>query len=106
MGNNIFNLSGKKVWVAGHRGLVGSGLLRRLSSIDCEVITVDRKDLDLTRQAETESWVFENKPDAIFIAAALVGGIQANIKRPGEFIYDNLLITANIIDDEMVLAGG
>lgn len=93
-----YGLAGKRVWVAGHLGLVGSGLVRRLAGIGCKILTVGRQDLDLRRQAETESWMAANRPDAIFIAAGTVGGIQANNARPGEFLYDNLLIAANVID--------
>lgn len=93
-----YDLAGKRVWVAGHLGLVGSGLVRRLAGIGCKILTVGRQDLDLRRQAETESWMAANRPDAIFIAAGTVGGIQANNARPGEFLYDNLLIAANVID--------
>jgi GDP-L-fucose synthase len=97
-GGFAYSLAGKRVWVAGHRGLVGSALVRRLAAEDCEVLTVDRADLDLRRQADTERWIADSKPDAIVIAAALVGGIQANSARPAEFLYDNLAIEANVID--------
>jgi len=92
-----FSLTGKKVWVAGHRGMVGSAIVRRLESEQCEVITSDRQTLDLTRQADVESWLSENKPDAVFLAAARVGGILANDTYPAEFIRDNLAIETNII---------
>src|SRR5579872_3960366 len=93
-----FRLSGRRVWVAGHRGMVGQALLRRLEKEECEIVTVDRKSLDLRRQADTEDWVAANRPEAIFLAAATVGGILANDSRPAEFLYDNLLIEANIIE--------
>jgi GDP-L-fucose synthase len=93
----LFDLAGKRVWVAGHRGMVGSALVRRLAASGCQVLTVDRATLDLRRQAEVEAWVAENRPDAVFIAAATVGGIQANSTRPGEFCYDNIAITTNIV---------
>jgi GDP-L-fucose synthase len=93
----IFPLAGKRVWVAGHRGMVGSALVRRLEREACTVLTIGRNVLDLRCQAEVEAWLLENRPDAIFIAAATVGGILANSTRPAEFLYDNLAMAANII---------
>ncbi|UEM23953.1 GDP-L-fucose synthase [Skermanella mucosa] len=90
-------MAGKKVWVAGHRGMVGSAIVRRLAAEDCEILTVDRDAVDLRRQAEVEDWVGSRRPDAIFLAAATVGGIHANGTRPADFIYDNLSIEANVI---------
>ena len=92
-----YNLSGKRVWVAGHRGMVGSSICRRLDAEDCEVLTVGRHVLDLRCQQAVNSWFAENKPDAIFVVAATVGGILANDTRPAEFLYDNLVIETNII---------
>jgi GDP-L-fucose synthase len=92
-----FSLSGKRVWVAGHRGMVGSALVRRLQREDCEIVTVDRVNIDLTRQAETERWIAEMKPDAIFLAAAKVGGILANDTYRADFLQDNLLIETNVM---------
>jgi GDP-L-fucose synthase len=92
-----FPLAGKRVWVAGHRGMAGSAIVRRLGSVDCEVLTAGRETVDLTRQKETEEWLAANRPDAIFLAAARVGGIHANNTRPAEFIYENLAIEANVI---------
>ena len=94
---NLYSLSGKRVWVAGHGGLVGSSLTQRLDQEECELLTVDRDRLDLRRQTAVEQWLAESKPDAIFLAAAKVGGIQANAAKPAEFLYDNMLIEANII---------
>ena len=91
-----FALAGRRVWVAGHRGMVGQALVRRLGK-SSEVLTVDRKALDLRRQSDVEDWMAESKPEAVFIAAAVVGGILANDSRPAEFIYDNLAIEGNII---------
>ena len=93
----IFALAGKRVWVAGHRGMVGSALVRRLGHEDCEIVTVDRDRLDLRRQAEVEAWMDQVRPQVIFLAAAKVGGILANDSAPAEFLYDNLMIEANII---------
>jgi GDP-L-fucose synthase len=97
MTERIFPLAGKRVWVAGHRGMAGSAIVRRLASIDCEVITAGREVADLTRQKDTEDWLAASKPDAIFLAAARVGGIHANNTRPAEFLYDNLAIETNVI---------
>jgi GDP-L-fucose synthase len=92
-----FSLAGKRVWVAGHRGLVGSALLRRLAREQCEVLTIDRSQLDLRRQQNVEEWLIANHPDAIINAAATTGGILANASRPSEFLHDNLAIAANVI---------
>lgn len=80
-----FSLSGKRVWVAGHYGMVGSAVVRRLAGDGCETITVDRRDLDLRRQTDVEAWLNENRPDAIVLAAARVGGIRAAISRLTSF---------------------
>jgi len=96
-GAPVFELAGKRVWVAGHRGMVGSALVRRLAGEDCEILTVDRGILDLRRQADVEAWVEACCPEAIFMAAAKVGGIHANDSQPADFIYDNLTIAGNIV---------
>ena len=97
MSEPLYDLSGKRVWVAGHRGMVGSAVVRRLAPEPCEILTVDRAGLDLTRQADVEAWMGEHRPDAVFLAAARVGGILANDSRPAEFLYENLAIETNII---------
>ncbi|MBI3706185.1 MAG: GDP-L-fucose synthase [Proteobacteria bacterium] len=91
-------MAGRRVWVAGHRGMVGSALVRRLAAVDCEVMTAGRETVDLTRQAEVEAWLAKAKPDAVFMAGARVGGIHANNSRPAEFIYENLAIETNVIE--------
>lgn len=93
-----FDLSRRRVWVAGHGGMVGSALVRRLKMEDCAVLTVDRAALDLREQAPTRQWVADHKPDVVIIAAGTVGGILANASRPASFISDNLLIQSNIVD--------
>jgi GDP-L-fucose synthase len=93
----IFPLAGKRVWVAGHGGMVGAALIRRLEREDCNVLTAARDELDLRRQADVDAWIAKNRPEAIFIAAATVGGILANSSRPADFLYDNLAIAANVI---------
>jgi GDP-L-fucose synthase len=92
-----YALSGKRVWVAGHRGMVGAALVRRLSNENCEILTVDRRTLDLTRQDAVEQWMLEARPQAVLAAAARVGGILANATYPAEFLRQNLMIEANII---------
>ncbi|MGB0683966.1 MAG: GDP-L-fucose synthase family protein [Magnetovibrionaceae bacterium] len=93
-----YSLEGKTVWVAGHGGMVGGALVRKLELENCKALPiVTRKDVDLRRQAEVEDWMGETKPDVVIIAAATVGGIIANSTRPAEFIYDNLAIETNII---------
>ncbi len=92
-----YTLEGKRVWVAGHRGLVGSALVRRLSRENCQILTAGREDADLTRQEAVEAWMKQARPQAVFMAAARVGGIQANNTRPADFIYGNLIIAANVI---------
>lgn len=94
----IFPLAGKRVWVAGHRGMVGSAIVRRLASEGCDVITAGREVIDLKRQDQVQAWMAKEKPDAIVLAAAKVGGILANDSFPADFLYDNLMIEANIIE--------
>jgi len=93
-----FSLRNKKIWVAGHNGMVGSALVRRLQSEQCEILTVNRRDLDLRDQAGVRAWMAANKPDAVILAAARVGGIVANRDSPADFLYDNLMIEANVIN--------
>jgi GDP-L-fucose synthase len=92
-----YAIAGKRVWVAGHRGMVGSALLRRLAREDCEVLTVTRQECDLARQEQVERWLSAARPHAVIVAAAKVGGILANDRYPAEFLYDNLMIEANVI---------
>lgn len=93
----MYPLEGKRIWIAGQRGMVGSALARRLTEFHCEVVP-DRADRpDLRRQSDVEEWLAAIRPDAIIIAAARVGGILANDSCPVDFLEDNLLIEANII---------
>jgi len=92
-----YELQGKRVWVAGHRGMVGSALVRRLSVIDCELLTADRDELDLLDPALIAAWIEKARPQAVFLAAAKAGGIWANETYPADFIYDNLMIETNVI---------
>ncbi len=94
----IYSLENKRVWVAGHRGMVGSALVRRLDDESVsEVLTAARSEVDLVNQGAVDEWMKEQKPDVIFLAAAKVGGILANDTYPADFLYDNLMIAANII---------
>jgi GDP-L-fucose synthase len=97
MSSVVFRLENKRVWVAGHRGMVGSALMRRLEHENCEIITSDRTRVDLRNQRQVETWLAENKPQVVFLAAAKVGGIAANDTYPADFLYDNLMIQANVI---------
>lgn len=94
----MYSLANKRVWVAGHRGMVGGALVRRLAGEDCEVVTAGRDIVDLKDQAAVRSWMADVRPQAIFLAAAKVGGILANDTYPADFLYDNLMIEANIIE--------
>jgi GDP-L-fucose synthase len=93
-----FDLAGRRVFVAGHRGMVGAALVRRLNGEACEVITADRGALDLTRQVDTEAWLHDHRPDVVIVAAAKVGGIAANNAFPVDFLSDNLAIALNTIN--------
>jgi len=93
-----FELKGKRVFVAGHRGMVGSAVVRRLAGEDCEVLTVSRDRLDLLDQAGVRRWMAEHRPDAVVMAAAKVGGILANDRFPVDFLQDNLVMQSNVID--------
>lgn len=93
-----YDLAGKRVWVAGHRGMVGSALVRRLRSEPCEILTAGRQELDLLSQADTRRWMADARPDTVILAAARVGGILANDTYPADFLYDNLMIEANVLE--------
>ena len=92
-----FELKGKTVFVAGHRGMVGSALVRRLAQEDVELVTAGRSELDLRDQAAVFDWFAAKAPQVVFLAAAKVGGIVANNTLRAEFLYDNLAIAANVI---------
>ena len=94
-----FSLAGQRVFVAGHAGMVGSAICRRLASEGCaEILTAPRRHVDLRRQENVEAWFGDMRPTVVFLAAARVGGINANHARPAEFIYDNLAIATNVIE--------
>jgi GDP-L-fucose synthase len=92
-----FDLKGKRVFVAGHRGMVGAALVRRLAREGVELQTVARSEVDLRNQAQVADWFAKNRPQAVFLAAAKVGGIVANNTLRAEFIYDNLILATNVI---------
>ncbi len=92
-----FNLNKKKIWVAGHNGMVGSAIVKKLKEKKLNVLTVNKNDLDLTNQNQTFNWIKANSPEVIFIAAAKVGGILTNSLNQSEFLYQNLMIQNNII---------
>jgi GDP-L-fucose synthase len=94
----MYAVAGKRVFVAGHRGMVGSAIVRRLTGEGCEVLTVGRGEVDLRDQAAVRGWFARQRPDAVVLAAAKVGGILANDTLPADFLYDNLMIEANIIE--------
>ncbi len=94
----LYDLQGKRIFVAGHRGMVGAAIMRHLRDRGLETLTADRSELDLLDQAAVKKWVTANRSDVMIIAAAKVGGILANDTRPAEFIYDNLVIETNLID--------
>jgi GDP-L-fucose synthase len=97
MARTPFELRGKTVFVAGHRGMAGSALLRRLASEDVKLITAGRAELDLRDQSAVNRWFSANRPQVVFLAAAKVGGILANDTLRAEFLYDNLVIATNVI---------
>ena len=97
-----YTLSGKKVWVAGHRGMVGSSVCRQLEKEDCNIIKAGRDKVNLVSQAEVNDWMNSVKPDAIVLAAAKVGGIEANNTYRGAFIYENMMIQNNVIHQSHV----
>ncbi len=93
----VKSLENKRIFVAGHNGMVGHALVRRLAQENCTVLTVNRKELDLTNQQAVNDWFAQTKPDMVFLAAAKVGGIQANRSQPAAFLYENLQIASHVI---------
>lgn len=94
---SAYSLKGKRVFVAGHRGMVGSSLCRRLEREGCDLLIIDKAQLDLRDSAGVKDWFRASRPQAVFLAAAKVGGIHANASLPADFLYDNLMIQTNII---------
>ena len=105
-------ISGQRIWVAGHRGMVGSAVARHLRDLGCEALAVDRSEVDLLQPRAVEHWLRAERPDAIVMAAARVGGIVANDTLPAEFLYENLAMATNVVHaahtadvDRMVFLG-
>ena len=92
-----YDLTGKKVFVAGHRGMVGSGIVRRLAQENCQILTAGRSELDLENKEQVARWFEANRPDVVVLAAAKVGGIGANSSLPVDFLGENLSIQLNVI---------
>lgn len=95
---NAYPLHNKSVFVAGHRGMVGSAVVRRLAAENCEILVASRDELDLRDQSSVRRWLADRRPDAVVLAAAKVGGILANDTYPADFLYDNLVIETNVIE--------
>src|SRR5260370_41476559 len=93
-----FALAGRRIFVAGHRGMAGSALIRRLAQEECRVLTVSSDEVDLRDQPAVDRWFDEYRPEAVLLAAARVGGIHENDTHPGDFLYDNLAIATNVIE--------
>jgi GDP-L-fucose synthase len=93
------SIEGKRIWVTGHKGMVGSSIVRRLRGEKCTIITSDRREIDLRSSADVKAWLYSNKPDIVIVAAAKVGGILANSSYPADFIYDNLAIATTVIHE-------
>jgi GDP-L-fucose synthase len=98
MSSTIFPLQGRQVFVAGHRGMVGSALVRRLVQEECTLLTVGRDSVDLRNQPAVDCWFDEHRPEVVLLAAARVGGIHENNTHPGDFLYENLAIATNVIE--------
>ncbi len=96
--DTVYKLAGKRVFVAGHRGMVGAALVKRLEHENCEVLTAGRDVMDLRDQTAVRSWMSAEKPDTVILAAAKVGGILANDTYPADFLYENLVIETNVIE--------
>ena len=94
----LFPLKGRRIFVAGHRGMVGSALVRRLAQEECRILTVGREEVDLRDQQAVDRWFDEHRPEGVLLAAARVGGIHYNDTHPGDFLYDNLSIATNVIE--------
>ena len=93
----MYGLANKRVWVAGHNGMVGAAVCQALAAENCEILTIPRMELDLLRQSDVEDWCAENRPNIVIVCAARVGGIYANDTYPADFIYQNITLETNII---------
>lgn len=97
-GDNSFTFAGKRIWITGHRGMLGSALVRSLSNEEAVLLTASSQELDLRNQSEVVAWVDKNRPELVFHAGAKVGGIHANATLSANFLHDNLMIQTNVID--------
>jgi GDP-L-fucose synthase len=93
----MYSLAGKKIWVTGHRGMVGSAIVRRLAGENCRIFTAGREKCDLVEQAAVRETMLAERPEVVVVVAGKVGGILANDSYPAEFIYENMMIEANLI---------
>jgi len=93
----LFELAGKRIYVAGHNGMAGSAIVRRLGLETCKILTAEHRELDLAQQEATERWLAAARPDVVVVAAGRVGGIMANNNYPVDFLADNLAIGLNLI---------
>ena len=100
MKEKIFDIAGRRILVAGYRGMVGGAIMRRLGKIDAELIPVGRKEVDLVRQDDVERYFIAKKPDVVVMAAGKVGGIAANNTQRAEFLYDNIAMAANVYRED------
>lgn len=98
MNSEINFFQGKKVWITGHKGMLGSAMVRQLQNSGAQLLLASRAELDLTSQAHVNAWVQANKPELVFHIGAKVGGIHANATLPGDFLRENLYIQTNVID--------
>jgi len=98
VGNHSFSFEGKRIWITGHRGMLGSALVRSLSRDDVDLLVTSSQELDLRNQASVLEWVDENRPELVFHVGAKVGGIYANAKFGADFLHNNLMIQTNVID--------
>ena len=96
--NNHFSFSGKKVWITGHRGMLGAALVRNFSKLNADLLLASSQELDLRNQMAVNNWVKENRPELVFHVGAKVGGIHANATQSADFVHDNLLIQTNVIE--------
>ena len=97
------SLDNKKIWVVGHNGMVGNSILKKLKKYKSNILVTEKKDLDLRCQEKVLNWMKRKKPEVIFLAAAKVGGIAANMAFPRDFLYDNVMISFNIINSAKLI---
>ncbi len=94
----VTSFAGKKVWITGHRGMLGSAMVRSFANEGAQLLLASRAELDLTDQAAVLAWMEKNRPELIFHVGAKVGGIHANVTQPADFLHSNLMIQSSVID--------